>query len=141
MPTELVKSSWACPRCGRKFEKNNQPHSCNFCPVSKHFEGKAHAKLLYAQLKADVKQNIGPFKVESLPCCIHFVSSFTFLAVKALKGRIRVTFTLNYRLKSSRATKPLQMSRSRFLYGVDVKDESEIDKELMGWLKQAYGSK
>ena len=132
---------WTCQKCGRKFERKNQSHSCNIYPLDKHFEGKEHAKVLYNRLKEEISKEIGPFTIESLSCCIHFVTTFTFAAVYALKDKIRVNFTLNYDLKNSRLVKVSQMSANRYLYDIDIRNESEIDGELISLLKQAYNLK
>jgi len=138
----MIKKLWTCPKCKRKFEKKNQVHSCNVYPLDKHFKGKEEvARPLYNNLKTKIKKNIGSFKVESLPCCIHFVSTLTFAAVFALKDKIRIHFTLDYELESSRIDKFTQMSTNRYLYSIDIEKEDEIDKELISWLKQAYNLK
>lgn len=138
-----MEKKWKCPKCGREFAKKGQSHSCNIYPLDKHFKGKEDvARPLYNRLKSVIEKNIGPLKVESLPCCIHFVSDHTFAGVYALRDKIRIFFTLDYRLKSSRINKRFtQMSANRYLYTIDIGNEDEIDKELISWLKQAYGSK
>lgn len=137
-----MKKIWTCPKCKRKFEKKGQVHSCKIYPLDKHFESKEEiARSLYNTLKTSIEKNIGPFKVESLPCCIHFVSTYTFAAIFALKDKIRIHFTLNYKLRSSRIDKFSQMSSNRYLYSIDIEKEEEIDKELISWLKQSYNLK
>jgi len=134
---------WKCPKCGRKFEKENQMHSCTIYPVEKHFKGKEGMKPLYNKLKEKIKKNIGSFWVESLPCCIHFVTApaYTFAAVYALRDRIRIHFGLDYKLDDSRIDKFSQYSTNRYMYSIDIKNEKEIDAELVSWLKQAYNLK
>ena len=133
-----MKELWTCPKCGRKFEKNNQLHSCNFFLLNKHFENRELAKNLFKKLKKDIHKYVGPFKIESLPCCIHLVSTFTFAAVYALKDRIRIHFTLDHRLESYRIDKCFHVSTNRYSYSIDIENEKEIDEELIRWLKQAY---
>jgi hypothetical protein len=133
---------WTCPKCKRKFEKKGQSHSCTVYPIEKHFKGKEGvARPLYDELKAKIRKDIGAFREESLPCCIHFVSTFTFAGVYALRDKIRIHFGLDYELKDKRIDKYSRMSANRFFYSIDVKDKKEIDKELIGWLKQAYNIK
>jgi len=131
---------WECPKCKRKFEKKNQMHSCNIYPVEKHFKGKEEMKPLYNKLKERIKKNIGPFWVESLPCCIHFVTApaYTFAAVYALKDRVRIHFGSSRMLGSSRIDRTAQVSANRYMHSVEIKDEKEIDSELLSWLEQAY---
>ena len=136
-----MTKKWTCPKCKRVFQKKNQGHSCTVYPVEKHLKNKDYAKKLYSELKKIIRKKIGNFKIESLPCCIHFVSSYTFAAVYALKNKIRIHFTLDYKLDSSRIDKFNQMSAKRYLYSIDIEKEDEIDKELISWLKKAYNLK
>ena len=96
---------------------------------------------MYEQLKKAVKKNIGAFKTESLECCIHFVSTFTFTAVKVFKDKIRVDFSLNRKLKSKRINQFVQMSAHRFLYVIDIMKEDDMDEELIEWIQEAHDKK
>lgn len=139
-----MSSFWTCPKCKRLFANKNQVHSCRFFPVVKHLEGKGKlANSLYEILKEKIKKEIGFFRIESLPCCIHLVKdpAYTFAGVYILKDKIRIHFTLSYKLENPRIDKFSQMSANRWLYSLDVKQEEEIDKELLGWLKKGYGLK
>ncbi|MBX9781719.1 MAG: hypothetical protein K2X48_00360 [Chitinophagaceae bacterium] len=136
MKAEIIKL-WTCPTCGRQFERKGQSHSCKPYELKLHFEGKPKEKLLYQKLKDAIKKQIGPFKAESLECCIHFVSTFTFAAVKIMKDKIRVDFSLGRKIKSKKIVKEMQLSVNRFLYCVDIHDEHEIDRELLEFLQEA----
>lgn len=137
-----MNNLWTCPKCQRKFEKKSQVHSCRFYPVEKHLAGKSEeAKSLYEILLRKMEKEVGTFRIESLPCCIHFVRdpAYTYGCVYILKDKIRVHFTIESKLEDSRIGKFTQMSANRWLYSLDIKSEEEIDKELLTWLKQAYG--
>ncbi|MBL7159499.1 hypothetical protein ISS85_03415 [Candidatus Microgenomates bacterium] len=134
-----MKKLWTCPKCQRKFAKTNQSHSCNAYPLKKHFEGKEQiVKQLYSEIIKKVKKEIGPFRFDSVSCCIRLVKNFAFAAVIPMKDKIRVGFTLKYLLKNSRVFKHAQISANRHNYRVEIKSKKEIDEELMNWLKQAY---
>lgn len=145
MKSQQVKSEtiklWKCPKCGRQFERQGQLHSCKPFPIEQHFKGKESSKILYDKFRLAVKKQVGPFKIESLECCIHFVSTFTFLAVRILKDRIRVDFALNHKIKSGKVTGFTKMSTHRFLYYFDILKENEIDEELMNFVQEAYDLK
>lgn len=130
---------WRCPKCGRRFEKIKQSHSCNVIPEKAHFKGKEKVTTaLYNELKEKIKMEVGGFKVDSIPCCIHFVSTFTFTAVHVLKDKIRVTFTLDHEIKSPRIYRSAGYSAGRFIHQVEIDNKSQIDKELLDWISQAY---
>ena len=96
--------------------------------------------MLYEKLKQALEKQIGNFKIESLECCIHFVSTSTFAAVKIYKDKIWMDFTLSRGVNSERFYQSVQMSAHRFLYCVDIFTADEIDDELMQWIKEAYES-
>jgi Domain of unknown function (DUF5655) len=135
------KKLWTCPRCKRSFERQGQTHSCRAYPLAQHFEHKPLGKIIYTQLKSAVKREIGNFKVESLECCIHFVSTFTFAAVKIFREKIRVDFSLSRKIKNNRISQSSPMSAHRYLYCVVVQHEEDIDDELLEWIHEAHDKK
>lgn len=106
--------------------------------MAAHFRNKEYAKELFAYLKQRLTQKVGSVKVESLPCCIHLVSSYTFSGVWALRDGIRIDFRTHTPLTPKRPHKHAQISAHRHLYYFDLKSKREINAELLGWLKQAY---
>ena len=105
-----MKKIWTCPKCGRRFRRENQIHSCTVYPVEKHFERKDYAKTLYDALRTMINEAVGNFYVESLPCCIHFVTdAYTFAAVYALRKKIRIHIALNKKTNSKYIDKSSQM--------------------------------
>jgi Domain of unknown function (DUF5655) len=128
---------WRCPKCKRQFERHGQPHSCKPFPLEQHFVGKDSSKVLYEKFKQSVRKQVGSFKIESLECCIHFVSTFTFAAVKPYKSKIQVEFDLGHNIKSKRIDKSVRMSTNQYLYYVNIFNEEEIDEELMEWIQEA----
>lgn len=129
---------WQCPKCKREFQRTNQSHSCVSFPLEKHFEGKDGAKELFEYLKSQIEKNVGRVKIESLPCCIHFVSSLTFCACWPIKEGIRIDFQVDHPIETKREHKLNQMSKNRYLYYFDIKNESEINEELLSWIKESY---
>jgi len=128
---------WTCPHCKRQFERQGQPHSCRVYPLQLHFLGKPAGRTLYELLKKAVKGQVGSFKTESLECCIHWVSTFTFAAVRIMKHKIRVSFSLGRKIKSSRVHDCVQTSANRYICSVDVSSGEEIDDALMKWIQEA----
>ena len=138
--SEILKL-WECPKCGRRFERKGQTHSCKYFPIEQHFIGKEKGEKLYEKLKMALQRQLGDFKIESLECCIHFVSTFTFAAVKIFKNKIRVDFSLDQRLKNKRIKKSIQMSANRYLNYIDIINEDEINDEIIKWIQEANDKK
>ena len=135
---------WTCPKCKREFQKNNQSHSCVVYPLERHFEGKEFARELFDFYIAKIQKEVGPIKIESLPCCIHLVSSYTFGAVWAMKDKIRIDFRVDKKLTPEELKKlpkmysELQMSPNRYLYHFDIVDSKQISSELLDLIRDSY---
>jgi hypothetical protein len=136
-----IKELWTCPKCGRQFERQGQSHSCRPYALEQHFVRKATGRILYDSFKKAIEKQVGAFKIESLECCIHFVRSSAFVAIKIFKDKIRVDFSLSRNIKSERFQQSVQMSAHRFLYYVDIYTADEMDEALMEWVQEAYDLK
>ena len=129
---------WKCPKCGREFNKEKQSHSCVVYPIKNHFKDKGKGKLLFELLVKKIEKEIGEVKIESLPCCIHLVSSYTFSGVWISNNKIRIDFRVDYQLKSKKVVKEVKLSKNRTIYYIDIEREEDIDKELLKWIKDSY---
>lgn len=130
--------AWTCPKCRRRFEKTGQTHSCAYYPLERHFKGKDEARALFRELKLGVREAAGPFRVESLPCCIHLVKGTnTFAAVFARREKLLVTFALGRKAKAGKARSTAQLSKSRYKHVATVSSKKDINKQLLGWLKES----
>jgi Domain of unknown function (DUF5655) len=136
-----LKKLWTCPKCGRQFERDGQSHSCKLFSLEQHFENKLQGKLLYQKFKEAIKKQGISFKIESLECCIHFVSNFTFATVKIFKDKIEVHFGLSRKIKSKRINQCIQLSANRYLYYVNITAPDEMDDTLMEWITEAQNKK
>jgi len=129
---------WKCSKCHREFAKTKQSHSCTIYPIEKHFENKDHARELFDYLVSEINKKVGQIKIESLPCCIHMVSSYTFGAVWAMKNGIRIDFRLDHEIKTKKLHKTNHISANRYLFYFDLKEKSEINSMLLSWIKESY---
>ncbi|MBU0731704.1 hypothetical protein KKC88_02390 [Patescibacteria group bacterium] len=137
-----MASPWQCPKCARKFKNKNQAHSCRKFPLKNHFIGKKDiAEPLFDDLTKKIKKEIGPFKIQSLECCIHLDRISSFGAVYALKDGIRIHFASNKPIASPRINKSSKISAQNYMHSLDIHKKSEINKQLINWLKLAYNLK
>ncbi len=129
---------WTCSKCERIFKSKNQPHSCKKIPLGKHFEGKEKAKELFDFLVAQINSKIGKCKIISIPCCVHLFGAYDFLAALPKKDRLEVRIALNRKVDSSRLKISVPLSSKSFKNCFDISSKKEIDKELIGWIKESY---
>jgi len=129
---------WTCSKCGRIFDKENQPHSCKKIPLEDHFRNKDKAKELFDYLIGNVNTKIGKCKIISIPCCVHLFGTYDFLAALPKKVGLEIRFALDRELKSPRITQRVPLSLTTVKNCLQVQSKKEIDDELIGWVSESY---
>ena len=132
---------WTCPKCQRIFVKTKQPHSCQKIPLEQHFKHKEKAKVLFDLLLKAIYKEIGPCKIISLPCCIHLFGNNDFLAALPKKNMLEIRFALDRVLTSQRLKVGIAVSAGAYKNCIHIGAKTEIDTELISWLRQSYNLK
>ena len=83
----------------------------------------------------------GTLKIEPKKTSIHLGNRFGFAGVYTRKDYINLEVHLNHKLTSKRVSKIEQASANRFHHTIRINSVKDIDKELLGWLKEAYDLK
>ncbi|MGC4038613.1 MAG: DUF5655 domain-containing protein [Chitinophagaceae bacterium] len=86
-------------------------------------------------------QKFGTLKIEPKKTSIHLCNRFGFAGVYTRKDYINLEVHLKNKLASKRVSKVEQGSPNRFHHTIRINSAKEIDKELLGWLKEAYDLK
>ena len=129
---------WSCPACGRKFAKSRQWHSCRPVSVKSHFEGKdPRLKELFNHLCRELKK-FGPLRIDAVGSGINLVPKHHMGGVRVLKDRLHVGFLVSRAIENPRIARNRQVGPSAYTHAVTLTDESELDAELLSWLKEAF---
>jgi len=103
-----------------------------------HLDGKEPVvTVMYEKLIKEL-QKFGPLKIEPKKTSIHLGNRFGFAGVYTRKDYINLEVHLNHKLTSKRVSKVEQASAHRFHHTIKLNSVKDIDKELLGWLKEAY---
>jgi hypothetical protein len=81
---------------------------------------------------------IGPFQEEPKKTSIHLVHAVGFAGIHPRKSYLLLNLRTDHPIESQRITKTEQVSKSRFHNEVKLASPSDVDEELLGWLKDAY---
>lgn len=102
------------------------------------FEGaKPEVPATYAALLAAVRP-FGPVGIEPKKTSIHLVSGSAFAGVHPQKGKMRLNIKADRPLDGARIRKVEQVSANRFHCEADLLGPSDVDAELIDWLREAY---
>ena len=96
--------------------------------------------LIYKKLIKEI-QKFGPVKVEPKKTAIHLMNRYGFTTVVVRKNCLNLEIFLNHKIKSKRLSKVEQASANRYNHLITVNSPSDIDEELLGWMKEAYDLK
>jgi hypothetical protein len=92
---------------------------------------------LYQSLLASVRR-IGPFREELKKTSIHLARKTAFLGVHPRKQHLVITVKSATPIASERIFKVEQVSTHRWHLEVELTAAGEIDRELLGWIREAY---
>ena len=132
------KALWRCPACAREFARSGQWHSCRPVSVNSHFEGKdPRLKKLFDHLCRELRK-FGPLRIDAVGSGINLIPKHHMGGVRVLKDRLHVGFLVSHAIGNPRIARNQQVGRSAFTHAVTLTDKSELDAELLSWLKEAY---
>ena len=106
--------------------------------VGSHFEGKASdvQNTYDALLKA--LREFGPIVEDPKKTSIHLVNTTALAGVATRKDYLILTIKSDHKLTSPRIHKTEQVSAKRFHCEVKLASPTDVNSELIGWLKDAY---
>jgi hypothetical protein len=105
--------------------------------VKSHFEGRdPSVRQIYDRLlKAAAK--FGPVTEDPKKTSIHLVNKTAFAGVATRKSAIVLTIKSDRKLSNPRIHKSEQTSANRFHHEVKLTSPTDVDSELVKWLKDA----
>jgi hypothetical protein len=102
------------------------------------FLGKPTAEELY-RILINRMTAIGTFMEEPKKSSVHIVAGLgAFLGVHPRSDSLLLNIVLDHALTSDRLTKVAQVSKSRYHNELKVTVESDMNDELLGWIREAY---
>ena len=108
------------------------------------FDGKPAELALYQALERAMAARFPEASVKVQKSQISFYSRHLFAAASLPRRKqkgvhaLLVTFGLSHRLESSRIAVAVEPYPNRWTHHVLVTGEEQIDKELMGWISEAF---
>lgn len=127
---------WTCPRCGKQYVTRNMWHSCVVVPLESHFVNRPRARELFDAFLAAVRTT-GPITVSVSKTRIEIMTRARFTGAQVRRDYLKVGLWLKRRVESPRFTKVEHLGQSDWLYYFDIRDESDIDDELLTLLRES----
>ncbi|MFN8333944.1 MAG: DUF5655 domain-containing protein [Cyclobacteriaceae bacterium] len=114
--------------------------AANFTELD-HLQGKDEiVRKIYRKL-IDKLSKFGQLKIEPKKTSVHLRNRLGFAGVYTRRSYLNLEVHLNYELKTPRISKIERASANRYHLTIKLTKDSEVDKELLGWLREAYNLK
>ena len=102
-----------------------------------HFRGeRIKMKPLFDELIEKLSKEIN-FEYKIGKAYIGLINTLVFACIRTQTQKIIFEFTSRKELKSPRFNKVLHFQKDRWAYFLDIKESRDIDKELIGWVKES----
>ena len=106
--------------------------------TASHFEGRDPVvRKIYDSLIKNLKK-IGPLAEDPKKTSIHINNKTALAGVATRKAHLILTIKSDRKLASPRIHRTEQVSSHRFHHEVKLTSVSDVDDELMSWLRNAY---
>jgi len=106
--------------------------------VQQHFADRApEVKATYAAILKAARK-LGAVQEDPKKTSIHLVRKTAFAGVATRKTALILTLKSDVDVQSKRIMRREQASRNRWHVEIKLESPDQVDKELEGWLKQAY---
>ncbi len=83
-------------------------------------------------------QHFGEINVAPKQTSIHLEKNSGFAGIHPRKNYFNLEFRTDYKIDDPRITRTQQLSARRFEHTVRLEKESDVDEQLLKWLKDAY---
>lgn len=91
----------------------------------------------YARVVAEARK-LGPFEVEEKKTSLHLTHGRAFAGIHPRATGIILNLVLDAPVKHARVHKSEQVSAKRHHVEFKLEDPTEVDAQLVGWMKKAY---
>lgn len=81
---------------------------------------------------------VGPFEIEEKKTSIHLSHGRAFAGIHPRATGIILNLVLDAPIKNARVHKSEKVSANRHHIEFKLEDPAQVDRQLVGWMKQAY---
>ena len=109
------------------------------CSVEDHFRGRDPSVRVTYDRILEAARRFGAVGEEPKKTSIHLTNRTAFAGVATRRSSIVLTLKLPVDLKSPRVSRHERASANRWHLEIRLLDSREVDREVRGWLREAYG--
>lgn len=128
---------WSCPVCKRKFNKEDQRHTCSTKDVGELFINRSDELVLLYDALASVIGNWDNVEIRAATHSVVFSVGRAFLVLKPMKDQLDLKIYLNEELESELFFK-VNKYYGRFQCQIRLQNEWQITEDFLGLVGLSY---
>ena len=128
---------WTCPKCERRFNKDNQSHYCTTKSIDDLFEGKSEDLILAFDKVLLAIYEMGEISIGASVNTVIFTNKKAFLIVRPMAKLLDLKFYSDELLKGAKIYKAGEWGKKFFIH-IRVKNDDDVDDEVINLLKKGY---
>src|SRR5262245_48281190 len=132
------RALWICPACGARLVSRNLSHSCGRFTLDDLFAGARPGVLRLARKYVRVLRSLGDVQVLPQRTRLVCVARVRFAGLSPRKTGFRAAFALRRWLRNPRIVTTADYGPRWRGHFVDIRSESDLDKELRAWLQESH---
>lgn len=130
--------TWICPKCKRSFAVKAHEHACVSIPLASHFADRpAVLRKAFDKIVKAVSA-FGPVSIQPVKGMIFLKKSGTFASVVLRKDHFKLEFFLSELHDEFPVEKTFRYSRLKIVHIVSISGPSEVDSQVVNWLRESY---
>jgi hypothetical protein len=106
--------------------------------VAAHFVDRSPVVLATYEAVLSAARKLGRVREDPKKTSIHLVRTSAFAGIVTRKAKLILTLKADTALRSPRITKRERASAKRWHVEIPLESPDDVDREIAGWLKQAY---
>jgi hypothetical protein len=121
---------WECPRCGRKFEKTNQWHSCGPWTSEYHLKGKSTLiKDIYRALGK--RLNESGIRIDPGKTAISLWKNKNYATIYVQKQAVKLEFLSRIPISNDRIERSKRIKDDLYFYTLKLRNSNQVDDVLI----------
>ena len=136
--SELTLNFWSCPKCGRRFARQNQKHVCGQWTVEQHLAGRSPTVIALYKRFVEMVRVCGPFEYSPVRSQIGFRVQRIFAGVKLTEHALEGYLDLPKIVKSQRFRNISPYQSNLFVHHFRVRSLNELNDQFAAWVRESY---
>jgi hypothetical protein len=131
-------TAWKCPKCGRRFARQRQAHSCQVVSLETHLKQAGPDVVAVFDEVVRHLRTCGPLDVVPTKTNISFLSRTSLGGIRLQRRKARLGIVLMRPVRDPRIQSTLRLSPRSVVHYIELATVADVDATVRSWLREAH---